>query len=105
MISNLLLHNYMLYSGDSTNVMALKAMNQLGLKITRPYRNVRGINSRAILVCGLIKDLKVNLDTYPNISLLMDVVVIDVPDALGMLLSRKWWQPPNGLVLCYHSNS
>jgi hypothetical protein len=38
----------------------------------------------------LIKDLRVYLATYLDISILMDVVVIDVPDAWGMLLSRKW---------------
>jgi hypothetical protein len=65
-------------------------MNQLGLKITRPYRNMCGIDSRAIPICGLIKDLKVSLVAYPDISLLMDVVVIDVHDAWGMLLSREW---------------
>jgi hypothetical protein len=32
MINNLLLHNCMLDYGASTNVMALKVMNQLGLK-------------------------------------------------------------------------
>jgi hypothetical protein len=69
--------------------MFLKVMNQLGLNITRPYRNLTGINSRAIHVCGLIKDLKVSLATYLDISLLMDVVVIDVLDAWGMLFSRK----------------
>jgi hypothetical protein len=96
----------MLDYGDSTNVMALKVMNKLGLKITRPYRNVCGIDSRAIPVCGLIKYLKVSLDTYPNISLLMDVVIIDVPDAWGMLLSRKWVATLGGSLqwTCY-SNS
>jgi hypothetical protein len=89
-VNNLLLHNCMLDSGASTNVMSLKVMDQLGLKTTRPYRNVCGIDSREIKVCGLIKDLKVSLVAYPDISLLMDVVVIDVPDAWGMLLSRKW---------------
>jgi hypothetical protein len=35
-------------------------------------------------------DLHVKLVVYPDISVLMDVVVIDVPNARGMLLSRKW---------------
>jgi hypothetical protein len=60
-VNDLLLHNCMLDSGASTNVMSLKVMNQLGLKITRPYRNVCGIDSKLIKVCGLIKDLKVYL--------------------------------------------
>jgi hypothetical protein len=64
-------------------------MNQLGLRITRPYRNVCNIASRAFPACGLIKDLKVSLATYPNISILMDVVVIDVLESWGMLLFRK----------------
>jgi len=52
MINNLLLHNCILDSRASTNVMALKVMSQLGLKITRPYRNVCGIDSRDIPGCG-----------------------------------------------------
>jgi hypothetical protein len=76
--------------GDSTNVISLKIMNYLGLNIMIPYRNVCGIDSRANPIFGLIKDLKVNPSTYPDISLLMDVIVIDVCDAWGMLFSRKW---------------
>jgi hypothetical protein len=60
-VNDLLLHNCMLDSRASANVMSLKVMNQLGLKITRPYRNVCGIDSKAIKVCGVIKYLKVCL--------------------------------------------
>lgn len=48
------------------------------------------MDSREIKVCDLIKDLHMKLVAYPNISLLMDVVVINVQDAWGMLPSRKW---------------
>jgi hypothetical protein len=57
LINDLLLHNCMLDSGASTNVMSLKVMNQLGLQITWPYRNVCTMDSREIKVHGLIKDL------------------------------------------------
>jgi hypothetical protein len=50
---------------------------------------VCSFDSRATPICGLIKDLKVSLATYLDISLLMDVVVIDVLDTWGMLLSKK----------------
>jgi hypothetical protein len=39
---------------------------------------------------GIILNLQVKLASYPNITFPMDVLVIDVPDAWGMLLSRKW---------------
>jgi hypothetical protein len=80
----------MLDSGASSNVMTRKVMEQLNLRISRPYHNVCAMDSREIKVHGLIKDLQVHLAVYPDISVLMDVVVIDVPDAWGMLLSRKW---------------
>lgn len=32
----------------------------------------------------------VHLAAYPDIMITMEIVVIDVPDAWGMLLSRKW---------------
>lgn len=89
LVVNELLHNCMLDSCVSTNVMSLKVTNQFNLEITQPCRNVCGIDSRAILVCGLIKDLKVSSITYPDIPLLMDVVLIDIPNAWGMLLSRE----------------
>lgn len=38
----------------------------------------------------LIKGLKVSLAMNPDIELLMDVVVIDILDVWGMLLSKKW---------------
>lgn len=89
-INDLFLHNYMLDSGASANIMPLNIMKQLGLNITRPYKKVSGFNSTLVEVEGLIKDLKVSLAKNPNISYLMDVVVIDVPDVWRMILSRKW---------------
>jgi hypothetical protein len=60
-INDLFLHNCMLHSGASMNVMTLKVMNRLGLKTTRPYKNVGAMDSREIKVCGLIKDVHVKL--------------------------------------------
>jgi hypothetical protein len=59
-------------------------------RISRPYHNVCAMDSREIEVHGLIKDLLVHLVVFPYILVLMDVVVIDVLDAWGMLLSRDW---------------
>jgi hypothetical protein len=91
-MNNKCLNNCMLDSRVGENVMALKVMRQLGLEVTRPYRNVCRIESRAIPTYGVIENLKVHLDRYPEIVFLMDIVVIDVPDVWGMLLSRNLLQ-------------
>jgi len=56
-INDLILHNCMLDPGVSTNVMPLKVMNKLGLKINRLYRRIFGIDSKKIESIGLIQDL------------------------------------------------
>ena len=78
-------------------------MNQLGIKTTWPYRNVCVMDSREIKVCGMIKDLKVKLGTYLDISLLMDVMVIEVMNAEGMLLSIKYISSLGGSIQMYLS--
>ena len=65
-------------------------MNQLGIKNTQPYHNICVMDSREIKSEGLIKDLKVSLIAYPDISIMMDVLLVDVPPVWGMLLPRKW---------------
>jgi hypothetical protein len=38
----------------------------------------------------LIKDLVVNLAQVPSKSIMMEIVVVDVPVGFGMLLSKSW---------------
>ena len=72
------------------NVMPLHVMKKIGLEVTRPYGNVCGIDSRRVQSYGLIKNLRADLFACLDISTMMDVVVIDLPPAYGMLLSKKW---------------
>jgi hypothetical protein len=85
-----LLHNCMLDSGASHNVMPKAIMDRLGLEITRPYGDLYSFDSRKVKCIGMIKDLVVNLAQIPAKSVLMDVVVADIPPKYGMLLSRSW---------------
>jgi hypothetical protein len=55
------LHNCMLESGASHNVMPKSIMDRLGLKITRPYGDLYSFNSRRVKCMGMIKDLVVSL--------------------------------------------
>ena len=47
---------------------------------------------------GIILNLQVKLAKYPDINMSMDVVVIDVPDNWGMLLSKKWAATLGGYI-------
>ena len=80
----------MLDSGAGANMMSLMVMQQLGLKVTRPYRNVCGFESKAIPTHGVVENVEICLKEYPEKVIHIDIVIVDIPDVWGMLLSRKF---------------
>jgi hypothetical protein len=84
------LHNAMLDSGASHNLMPKVAIDQLVLDITRPYKDLFSFDSRKVKCLGIIKDLEVSLAQIPANKMVMDVVVENIPPKFGMLLSRSW---------------
>ena len=85
-----LLHNCLLDSGASHNIMPKAVMEAFGMSVTKPYHDLYVFDSRAVKCIGLIKDLVVNLTQVPMKSVLMDIVVVDISLKFGMLLSRSW---------------
>lgn len=95
-IHDKILHNPMLDSGASHNLMPKSMMEKLNLEITRPYKDLFSFDSSEVQCLGLIKDLCVTLVQYPTKSILMDIVVADIPPKYGMLLSRSWGEKLQG---------
>jgi len=89
-IHDKILHNCILDTGASHNLMPKVVMEELGLDITRPYHDLFSFDSRKVKCLGLIKDLDITLTQLPMKSMMMDIVVADVPLKFGMLLSKRW---------------
>jgi len=89
-IHDMTLHNTMLDSGASHNLMPKVIMERLGLEVTRPYKELFSFDSKRVQCIGLIKDVVVALTQIPAKTIVMDIVVADIPPNFGMLLSRSW---------------
>jgi hypothetical protein len=89
-IHDKVLHNCLMDSGASHNLMPKTVMDELGLEITKTYHDLYSFDSRKVKCLGVIKDLVVTLFQFPMKSVVMDIVVADVPPKFGMLLSRSW---------------
>jgi len=83
-----MLYNYILDSGESHNLMQNTIMDHLNLDITRSYHDLYIFDSKRVPCLGLIKDLVVTLAQIPVKSIVLDIVVTDIPPKFGMLLSR-----------------
>ena len=77
-------------SGESPNLMPKTVMDDIGLEVTKTYHELYSFDSRKVKCLGVIKDLVVSLFQLPMKSVVMDIVVADVPPKFGMLLSRSW---------------
>lgn len=62
-------------------------MEKLGLNITRPYKYLYSFDSRKVRCLCLIKDICVRLAQIPVKSLVMEILVVDIPPNYGMFLS------------------
>ena len=56
-----ILHNAMIDSGASHNLMPKEIMEKLGLEITRPYKDLYSFDSKKVKCLGLIKYLCITL--------------------------------------------
>ena len=56
-----ILHNYLMDSGASHNVMPKVVMDELGLDITKTYLDLYSFDSRKVKCLGVIKDMVVTL--------------------------------------------
>jgi hypothetical protein len=89
-IHDKVLHNCLMNSGSSHNLMPKMVMEELGLEITKAYHDLYSFDSKKVQCLGVIKDLVVTLFNLPMKSVVMDIVVADVPPKFGILLSRSW---------------
>jgi hypothetical protein len=84
--------------GASHNTMPKIVMEELGLEITKSYHDLYSFDSRKVKCLGVIKDLVVSPFQLPMKSVIMDIMVADVPPKFRMLLSRYWIKKLGGTL-------
>jgi len=95
-IHDKIMHNCIMDSGASHNVMPKVVMEELGLEITKPYQELYSFDSKKVKCMRLIKDMVVSLAQLPMKSVVMDIVVANIPQKFGMLLTITWAKKVGG---------
>ena len=65
-------------------------VERMGLEITSPYKDMYSFDSRKVRCLRLINYMVVTLAQLLTKSIVMDVVVVDIPPKFGMLLLISW---------------
>lgn len=84
------LRNCMIDSRASNNVMPIKIMEEVVSKIDSTYGKCYVMDSRKVLVIGVINKVPYKLEALREKELFTSITVVDIPPTYGMLLSREW---------------
>jgi hypothetical protein len=83
-------------SGASSNVMPLAVCNKLGVVPLKSNKHVIQLDRTQVKVMGELKYVMIRIATHPNFMQVIDIIVVDIPKAYGLLLSRDWSKKING---------
>jgi ribonuclease HI len=90
------LHNCLVDSGASSNVMPLSICKKLNAVPLKSDKHVIQLDITQVKVIGELKDVMIRMATHPKFVQVIDIIVVDIPEAYGLLLSRDWSEKLNG---------
>jgi hypothetical protein len=70
-----------------------KKLNAIPLKSDK---HIIQLDITQVKVIGELKDVMIRMATHPKFVQVIDIIVVDIPEAYGLLLSRDWSEKLNG---------
>jgi hypothetical protein len=96
------LHNCLVDSGATNNIMPLSVMEALGMGCTKYYEtgeSIYAIDSRKVPTYGEIKYLCAWISATPHITTIFTIIVVDLPPTYGVVLGRDWCSLIGGYIM------
>jgi hypothetical protein len=89
-------HNCLIDSGASSNFMPLSICKKLNTVPLKSDKHVIQLDITQVTVIGELKDVMIRMATHPKCVQVIDIIVVDIPEAYGLLLSQDWFEKLNG---------
>ena len=95
-IFNQNVHNCLVHSGDSSNVMSYSICKKLNVETQVCKTKIIQLDQSHVKVLGELKDVLIHLSSNSKVPQKIDIIVFDIPEAYGVILSRDWSTKMNG---------
>eukprot|EP00253_Pinus_taeda_P034992 PITA_34992 len=92
-------HNFLVDSGASSTVMPYVVAKRLHAIPEKTGTRIMQLDRTNVKVIGELKDVLIRMAAKPQYTQVIDIVVVDIPKAYGMPLSRDWSAKLNGYFL------
>jgi hypothetical protein len=87
-IFNRNVHNCMVDSGASSNVMPWSVCQKINAEVEPSSLKIIQLDRTDVKVMGELKNVLIRLSSNPKVHQFIDIIVVDIPEVYGMFLSR-----------------
>ena len=98
------MHNCLVESGESVNVMPLSVCKKINGQPKPSTWQVIQLDRTNVKVTGELEDVLIRLSSNEKVCQFIDIVVADIPEAYGLVLNRDWLAKLNGYFASYWSH-
>jgi hypothetical protein len=81
------LYNHLVDSGASSNVMPLTIFKKLNVVPLQSDKHVIQLDKTQVKVMGELKDVMIRITTHPKFVQVIDIIIVYILEAYGLLLS------------------
>jgi ribonuclease HI len=89
-------HNCLVDSGASSNVMPYSVCKKLNAEPQMSKTKIIQLDKSHVKVFGELKDVLIRLSSNSKVHQSIDIIVVDIPETYGVILSRDWSAKLNG---------
>jgi hypothetical protein len=90
------LHNFLIDSRASSNVMTLSICKKLNVISLKNDKHIIKLDKTQVKVIGELKDVMIIMVTHPKKFQVIDIIVVDIPESYGLQLNQYWSKKFNG---------
>jgi ribonuclease HI/transposase InsO family protein len=95
-IFNRNVHNCMVDSGASSNVMPWSVCQKINAEVEPSSLKIIQLDRTDVKVIGELKNVLIRLSSNPKVHQVIDIIVVDIPEVYGLFLSRDWLEQLHG---------
>ena len=95
-IFNWSVHNFLVYSGASSNMMPYSVCKKLNAEPQMSKTKIIQLDRSHVKVLGELKDGLICLASDSKVHQMIDIIVVGIPKAYGVILSKDWHVNLNG---------
>ena len=95
-IFNRNVHNCLVDSRASSNVLPYSVCKKLNVEPHMSKTKIIQLDRSNVKVFGELKDVLIRLSSNSKVHQTIDIIVVDIPETYGVILSRDWSAKLNG---------